>query len=81
MNRGFQIVEFIMSFVERFVSLFWGMVLFHNFTIDNQDGGAIINVTIAVTKMRNITIGDWLGFTVRVSMLSQASGKFRCVHD
>lgn len=38
-----------------------GAVLFDNVIVDDQDGGTIVNVTIALKKKRNVTLSDWFG--------------------
>ena len=58
-----------MLLVERVVSLFRGIVLFNEVTMDDEDAGAIINVMIAFTK-RNVTVREWLRVAIQMSKLS-----------
>ena len=53
-------VDFVVLLIGRIVSLLRGTVLSNNATIDDKDGGAVINVTIALGKKSNVKVEDWL---------------------
>ena len=74
-------VDFVVLLIGRIFSLLWGTVLSNNVTIDDKDGGAIINVTIALDKKRNVKVKDWLKVATQMSELSQAKGKLGPTRD
>ena len=49
-SKVFQVVNFILLLTGRIVSLLRETILSNNITIDNKDGGVIINVTIVLGK-------------------------------
>ena len=74
-------VDFIVLLVGCIVSLLRGTVLSNNITVNDTDGGAIINVTIALGKDRNFKFEDWLKVVTQVSELSQAIGNLGTARD
>ena len=81
MSGVFQVVDFVVLLIGRIVSLLRGTVLSNNVTIDDKDGGAVINVTIVLGKKSNTKVEDWLKVATQVSELSQAMGKLGPAHD
>ena len=81
MSGVFRVVDFIVLLIGRIVSLLRGMVLSNNMTIDDKDGDAIINVTIALGKERNARVEDRLKVATQVSELSQAMEKLGPARD
>ena len=75
MSGVFRVVDFVVLFIGRIVSLLRGTVLSNNITIDNKDGGATIDVKIASDKKRNVKVEDWLKVATQVSEVSHAMGK------
>ena len=68
-------VDFVLSLIRRIVSLLQWTVLSNNITIDDKDGGAIINMMIALGQKRNVKVEDQLKVATQVFELSQAIGK------
>ena len=52
MSGVFREVDFVVLLIGRIVSLLQGSVLSNNITIDDKDGGAIINVKIALWQRK-----------------------------
>ena len=51
-------VDFVVWLIGRIVSLLQWTVLSNNITIDDKDGGAIINMMIALGQKRNVEVED-----------------------
>ena len=49
-------VDFVVLLIGRIVSLLRGTVLSNNVTINDKDGGAVINVTIALGRKSNAKV-------------------------
>ena len=81
MSEVFRVVDSVVLLMGRIFSLLRGTVLSNNTTIDDKDEVAIINVTIALGKKRNVKVEDWLKVATQVSELSQAMGKLGPAHD
>lgn len=56
-------------------------MLSNNIIINASDGGAIINVTIAVPQKRSIKVNDWLKVLTQMSGLPLVLGKLRTTCD
>ena len=59
--------------MHRFLVL--GRVFSKNISIDDKDGGSIINVTNALAQKSNVKIEDWLKVVTQMSELFHALAK------